>query len=917
MASDHTLTVYLQESASTVNVSFVKDNGVLNLDVSTSAAATFSESVTVTGLTLHQSATFNDTLTASTISVDANKVLGLAGTEDYTLAAVISGDGSLTKSGENTITLSGANTYTGATRVEGGELVVTKSNANSSSSYYIAEEAKLKVDAFSGEWNKTITGNGTLSLVIDRTDDHGNKLTGIGGFTGVLEISKAEIDGNNGNINLTNFSLADDVSLRLISGNNWSTSDTDTILITQNIELAGKTKEDFMFLHKEGKTLELSGVVTGTYLTSGTSYNGYYKGNNHYNNLTLSGANSSIDHVYMFESSTLTVNADMFFGTITADNVVIGNETVLTLGGGTSETPVTHSIGKLSAASGSLSLGDYATLTLGGGTAEAKVTHNIGTLNGGTGSKLHLEANAEMETISTVTGSITVTGSGVYNMGSTVNSNLTGWTDSANWTGTVKLSGATFTGNDLSELINDASKIVFTDVTLNKKGNDVLKLAGQHGGSVEFYGTLSGEDGNLVVGGQGYSLTFNDNTSLWNGRIVADTSYAKVVYQGGETATKIQTALQVGGGSTNNLKHVLDVEFNNTKGMTVSGDINKEGWAPTGGKLNLTVKNKDANAEGVVTFTGEVGKQGTVNLNVLEGASAEFTHSSVKLDTVDVEEGAEISFASVNAQTVSLGTAATITKAEDKTAATMSKVQMSSTGIVSSDNTGGSLSDAKLSLVDLAAEASFTIKDMSLSNVTIAAANAETKVNLSGVSATDVQLTKGEFHMLDKAQPQVCTGGSAINPVEGVPTGLQFSTSLLNGMTLGADASMVVDLGDLSGFTGMDSGKPTFSITLNGFSIEGFKIGDFLSENPGIYFAADSWLGQLLVAQGASQYVKGDSLEAGAQAAAGTGSGVSVSYNSTAVGTVIIISGLQVPEPATSALGLIALTALVSRRRRK
>ena len=50
-----------------------------------------------------------------------------------------------------------------------------------------------------------------------------------------------------------------------------------------------------------------------------------------------------------------------------------------------------------------------------------------------------------------------------------------------------------------------------------------------------------------------------------------------------------------------------------------------------------------------------------------------------------------------------------------------------------------------------------------------------------------------------------------------------------------------------------------------------------------------------------------------------SGSGVSVRYyNSTSsVGTVIIISGLQVPEPATSTLGLIALTALVSRRRRK
>jgi len=52
----------------------------------------------------------------------------------------------------------------------------------------------------------------------------------------------------------------------------------------------------------------------------------------------------------------------------------------------------------------------------------------------------------------------------------------------------------------------------------------------------------------------------------------------------------------------------------------------------------------------------------------------------------------------------------------------------------------------------------------------------------------------------------------------------------------------------------------------------------------------------------------------------GSTGGVSVSYSAATgenVGTIITITGLNVPEPTTATLSLLALAALAARRRRK
>jgi hypothetical protein len=211
-------------------------------------------------------------------------------------------------------------------------------------------------------------------------------------------------------------------------------------------------------------------------------------------------------------------------------------------------------------------------------------------------------------------------------------------------------------------------------------------------------------------------------------------------------------------------------------------------------------------------------------------------------------------------------------------------------------------------LLQLQADASFSIKDMALSNVAISAANAETKVNLTNVTATAVQLAQGSFTMTDKI---AFDGAVGTYSVEGSTA--SFTTGQLNGITLNnanGAASLTVDLGELPDC--LQDGK-TYNITI---ALSGFHMAAY--DDPGLLFAADSWLGKLLADQNAV-YVNAGDVESATTLAANNNT-VTVKYAAMTgenVGTIITITGLTIPEPTTSTLGLVALAALVTRRRRK
>ena len=81
------------------------------------------------GGTLSLNLPINATL-SSAISDNGQILAGsTVGSNNYTIASLISGTGSLTKSGANTVTLTGANTYSGGTTVSAGILAVGNGNA--------------------------------------------------------------------------------------------------------------------------------------------------------------------------------------------------------------------------------------------------------------------------------------------------------------------------------------------------------------------------------------------------------------------------------------------------------------------------------------------------------------------------------------------------------------------------------------------------------------------------------------------------------------------------------------------------------------------------------------------------------------------------------------------------------------------
>ena len=588
-------------------------------------------------------------------------------------------------------------------------------------------------------------------------------------------------------------------------------------------------------------------------------------------------------------ATNITLNQDATFsGKVTANMLSVATGKSVTLNGGTAETQMIHSIGSFNGTVSNLKLGDYTTLSFANGTETSQKVNTVGSLTTSTSAGISLGDYATLK---------------ITEVPAALKSSYSEGNNDASSSVSLAITGGTGSVLDLAMSATDDWQKNNT-VTLTQGENSGLTVRISSG---YLANSVFAANNNVYtttnLGGSALSMAKDTMLVLRKGNSAENFGAGDITLEG-TTNLRVYGSVSKDTSLTNNIS-------GDTLNITNGTEEGSDGGITLTGNLNLTKLSNQAREE--VVLSGESMQFGTLEVKSSNGSTTTI-NGNATADSVSVQQG-KLSVTADGA--LNLGDTATITKSEVGNAASMEKVQLSEEGISSADETGdtkGTVSDAKVTLAALAEGTSFSIEDVTLSNVNIEAANASDRVNLSNVGESTVQLTKGEFHMLDK--PQAGTGGTAINLVEGGPTGLDFSTSLLNGMTLGADASMVVDLGDLSGFAGMDSGKPTFSITLEGFSLRDYT---GTGENKGLYFASDSWLGQLLVAQGASQYVKGDSLEAGAQATAGSGSGVSVSYNSTAVGTgtVIIISGLQVPEPTTTSLSLLALSALAMRRRRK
>ncbi len=730
--------------------------------------------------------------------------------------------------------------------------------ASTANRYFIAADATLTIDgAHVNVLDKDITGTGTLAVSIGKNTEgsHGNYVTAED-FNGVVQISRsqADADGNRyGNTNLVNYALGDEASFKLVSGNHWS---QDGNTITRDIVLAGADAESFTFEH--AGTLELSGKVTGTFLTAGKKYNDDIA-----NNLTLSGEGSSIGAVTM-KGGMLTVKADMEFGTLSANSVTVDPGVNLTLG--TDET-TTSTINQLSAAESTIVLKGKTTLNLeGGASAETPVIHSIGTINAGAGASINLAAAATLNRIST--GSVVLEGYGTYDFGdydigggnentsATYNSAIN-VTYGAGWYGTVRFgSGSTFTFKnlDLEQFANGGNSTIelagvtgyLQSSTSSEKTysadfkftGDGFTIGNGYGGSkYKFSGDFSGL-GNLTLDKDldgGLQFTFAGDMSEWTGELKHQKdSQNKYIYDAADD--------------------VLDTSIGNK--LTAAG-----------ANMEVTVKtNRD------VVMNGELRATAGSTLNVTKENGGNLSVKSVAVETTGVVKVAGLSISATDSQEN-----ATMTQKADTQGA----------------------------LTRLQEDASFTIEDMTLTNTTITAATAETRVNLNNVSG-DATLAKGTFGLqMQAGTPNVGLGGASLGyGVAGTPS-----------LTLGTtDAKLVITADPSADVSGIYRDYTlTFNLNVSLDSIP--QSGDDWKALVGF----DGWLGTMLenqnatyqVADGAAQVSEGASAPAVSYGYAAGGGGGNV-------GTLVItISGLNVPEPASATLGLAALMMLCARRRRK
>ena len=739
-------------------------------------------------------------------------------------------DGCITVSGENRVY------YV----VQSGDNKVVTGGANgvAATEFYVAESGHLVLaDTVSGTSNdySHIAGTGKLTVTFGSgTHDHHANFGNL--FMGTLEV--------NGWTNLTGSVMRDNVVLQLGKGEHWSSGSS---IINNNIKLADNGG-DFVFRNSD--TLVLNGIVTGEYLNIGTT------GNNG-TTVELTNSQNDIAHAVIgcgANTTTLKLSADMSFDSIT-----------------------THT-------GSTVALAEGITLTLDPTEASSST---ISKLRVDGTSTIHLNENATLNQFTkSGSGTVILTGSGVYDLGSSTTTNVSGLTDSENWTGTVLIQGLSGSQNPLDSiagnLTNSKSYLKLKgveawlsdnqdceqNIVLENNGTtSALKLNNGYSAipNASFTGSISGSGdmeytwtGGSDDDGSTIKYTISADTQGWYGKFISSSGKLGVIVDFTKKGDVFSSTTE-GGGVRNNTSQELTVKVGNAeKDITFNGTIDK---STNAGAVKLNVSHNN------VTFNKAVNVD---ELSMAQGASAQLGNTM----TVG-----GVSFAA----------------SESATAEEPAKLT------AKSDN----------ALARLQEEASFTIEDMTLVNTTITAATT-TEVKLNNVTATNTMLADGNY-TLSGLNAAVGTGG---NDAQAAPAGSNVSISYSTGLGVASDATLTLNLDVLGAVEQHGSGVYDITITLDGFGAE----YDFTQVALAglVKFDADSWLGKEIgnvepvVSIADEQQVATLSDNVGAAATP------SVSYTATpSVGTLVItITGLNVPEPATSTLSLLALAALAARRRR-
>ncbi len=470
--------------------------------------------------------------------------------------------------------------------------------------------------------------------------------------------------------------------------------------------------------------------------------------------------------------------------------------------------------------------------------------------------------------------SAVLTGSGTYVLEGTSTLKVSGVTDLDNWTGTVKITNTHIGAFNPASYGNANSAVELCGVTTwmaeNSQMASLLKLTkdGDKNGLTitdgsnwthTFSGKVTGE-GDFTISGTGNgspTFVFTGDLSEWKGAFREENASA------GKTVN-----LNLTGGGTLFADAAAGVYMNQS----------------VDGKFAVIVghDSKDTTMRGTVSNAGSAGE---LNLTVQGNTTFE---ADVTATQVTVNSG----------KTAKLGSVATISGQGGN--AVLTEVHMNNTGI-SGTAASSSVKDA---LLALKSGASFTVKDVDLSNVTLSAETKDTLVQLQNVTgAATLQ-----------------TGTYAMDAVQ-VPAATRAATTTINyqlagsvELTLANNETSVIISTDPWADCGVEPNVYDMSFSMNLTLGADFTVESLTGEDWRELVSFGGGLGELLDLQGATYLSPAD------EVASITGNPyVFYDYEVTdGIGSLVVtVHGVTVPEPTTATLSLLALAALAARRRRK
>lgn len=527
-------------------------------------------------------------------------------------------------------------------------------------------------------------------------------------------------------------------------------------------------------------------------------------------------------------------------------------------------------------------------ISLDGGTM--RVTRNLAsgvTLASTASTTLELAAGVTLEAsaLKGLEHTMILSGEGVYNLDdSTAMNNAT----FANWKGQVRVgdgdnSYTKMDGLDLSKLGERGSSIRLQGVQCSLAADektveaDVVLAAGNGiaavvidsataGDSVQFKGAVSSEGAvNFINDAEvEHSYEFSGDVSDWKGQIVSNKGTLNLTYSGDarQIATDVRAA-DTGSGS------VLNLKVQNADTVVFSGVV------------------KDA-----ATWNTKANR--TLNVEIDNSGYETIFRNGIQADTVKLSNASTLVAQKEN------GTARVSVTAHKGAQAQLKTVDVTDTGLALHENnqngeTRGLLENAAVVLgLDAAtavaltadegsaaaAAVSYTASNIDFKN-TMLTAMAGSGVNLSNVSFDAASALKGDgsgMHQLSGAG-NVLTLANNPMQVDTQAGTIIYTTSQLAGFTLAGGADLLLDASALD-LPAVAYGEYTMSIVLAGFTAE--------DVTPSVTITGQRW----------------DSVGP-----------VDYSWTTGNVGLVATFTAM-VPEPATSTLSLLALAAMVARRRR-